>query len=54
MKSRLVSKVKEDIAEQYGFNHVENSLTQINQRIDFLLEKHRFFCKYQDVDLFTL
>ena len=51
MKSRLVRKAKEYAAEIYEVDQTE----QLDiLRIDFLLEKNRYFCKYQDVGLLTL
>ena len=48
MKSRLVHKAKEHVTELYLPNIAEN-LSEINSWIDFLLEKNRYFCKYQEV-----
>ena len=48
MKSRLVHKAKEHVTELYLPNIAEN-LSETNRRIDFLLEKNRYFCKYQEV-----
>ena len=45
MKSRLVKKVKEGIREQYELTDSEDS----EDRITYLLQNHRYFCKFQDV-----
>ena len=47
MKSRLVYKVKGAIKKLYEFDL--NNLLKLNLRIDYLLEKNWYFCKYQDV-----
>ena len=48
VKARLVHRTKVDITELYGLDKLERR-SEINDRIDFLLEKNRYFCKYQDV-----
>ena len=53
MKSRLVHKAKEDITELYEISK-GGTPSEINLRIDFLLEKNRYFCKYQTVGFLTL
>ena len=53
MKSRLVWKAKECAAEIYELDQAEN-LAGIGRRIDFLLDKNRYFCMYQDVGFLTL
>jgi hypothetical protein len=52
IKSNLVYKGKKHIPELYEFGQ-EGNISDINLRIDFLLEKNRYFCKYQEVDSFT-
>ena len=48
MKYRLVWKAKEHTAEMYEIDQTGDQLG-INLQVDFLLEKNRYFCKYQDV-----
>ena len=48
MKSRLVHQVKSYIRTLYGIENVQDEY-EVNRRIDFLLEKNRYFCKYQEV-----
>ena len=52
MKSRLVHKAKQDIMELYEIRK-GGTPSGINQWIDFLLDKNRYFCKYQSVGLLT-
>jgi hypothetical protein len=54
LKSRLVRRVKENIMEQYEIDGVKDPLA-LDKRIDYLLAKNRYFCKYQvEVYHFTL
>ena len=48
MKSRLVAQVEANIRQLYELENV-GSPSEINKRIDFLLEHNRYFCKYQEV-----
>ena len=52
MKSLLVHKAKEEIMELYEISK-EGTPSGINLRIDFLLDKNRYFCKYQSVGHLT-